>query len=471
MKHLGLTSIMAALAFVLMAAVPAAAQQSQHEQIVEYYGGEYDPDGLGQYVRSIVDRLEPHANLDRPIRYVTVLDTPIVNAFATPEGGVYVTRGIIALANSEDELAGVIGHEIAHVAEAHGDSRQGAALITGIIGLGLQVAGAGDWAMLGYNVGANLGLSSYSRGQEADADRLGVRYLHRAGYDPYALADFFWSMEAEADLQRRMSGQGTSSLAAMEFFSTHPNTEGRIESTHDRARRKGVAEGERPRIVEEYMARIDHMLYGDSEEQGFIRGQTFYHPDLDFQFTVPTGYRLRNSATAVNAQHSDGSNIRFDLGQTGNKRNLGDYLVRDFAQELGVQLYNAQTFTLDGRRAANARGTAVVNNRNVDVFVVAYDGGGDQVYRFVMSGPTGRSIAERGWYDTQDSFRRMSDYESAGLHAYRVETRRVRSGDTVENLAYLMAFDDFQVDRFRTLNGLRRNDTVSAGDWVKIVVE
>lgn len=462
-------AVVAALALMAATAMPAAAQQSQHDQIVEYYGGAYTENGIDDYVRGIVARLEPHANLQTPIRHVTVLNSPIVNAFATPEGGVYVTRGIVALANSEDELAGVIGHEIAHVAEGHGQSRQGMSLITGIIGLGMQVAGAGDLAMLGYNVGANLGLSSYSRTQEADSDRLGVRYLHRAGYDPYALADFFYSMQAEAELQQTLAGRGQNPIAAMEFFSTHPNTSGRIEATYDRARNKGIAEGAIARIIQPYMDRIDGILYGDGAEQGFIRGQSFYHPDLGFQFTVPNGYRLQNSASAVNASHQDGSRIRFDLGQNQRGRNLAQYVVGDFAQELEVQLYNPQSFTINGRAAANARGTATSGNNQVDVFAVAYDAGNGQVFRFVMSGPSGRNFDQRGWFDTQDSFRRFSGNDAENLHVHTVQTYRAQRGDTVERLSQRMAFNDYQVERFRALNGLRRNEAIAQGEWYKVV--
>ncbi len=466
-----ITKIVAAAVLSLGAALatPALAQQDQHQQIVEYYGGEYTANGIDQYVRSIVGRLEPHARLDRPIRHVTVLNSPIINAFATPQGGVYVTRGIVALANSEDELAGVIGHEIAHVAERHGESRQGLGLGAAIVGVIAQAAGVGELGMLGYNVGANLGLSSYGRNQEAESDRLGVSYLVRAGYDPFALHDFFYSMQAEAELQQTLTGQGQSPLAAMEFFSTHPNTEGRIEATYDRAARRGRQEGDVPRTIEAYMNRIDGILYGDGDEQGFIRGQAFYHPDLGFEFTVPNGYTLQNSASAVNASHQDGSHIRFDLAQNPNNKNLANYLVNDFASEFGVPMSNPQSFTVNGFAAANARGVTTINDRQVDVFAVVYDAGNGQVYRFVMNGPSGQNFDRRGWFDTQDSFRRFYGDDSKNLHAYSVQAYRAQRGDTVERLSQRMAFDDYRVERFRALNGLRRRDEISAGDWYKVV--
>ncbi len=486
MNHLGKLGSFCLAGLMAFAAPPVLGQQSQHEQIVEAYGGEYDPDGLGLYVRGIVDRLEPHADLDRPIRQVTVLNTPVVNAFATPEGGVYVTRGIMALANSEDELAGVIGHEIGHVSEAHGQGRQGVSIFAGVVGLALEAAGVGELGMLGYNVGANLGLSGYSRGQERDSDRLGVRYIHRAGYDPYALHDFFQSMRLNEQLGEQLAGS-QSFNPRMDFFSSHPNTEGRMEYVYDRAERKGVAPGEVPRTIDEYLNRIDGMLYGDDSNQGFVRGQSFIHPDLRFAYDVPQGYTIQNGTSSVVAFHQDGSNIYFDMAQLGNgqsaygqstygqssqrKGGLGRYIANTMSQELNTRISNIQEFRLNGVRAASGRGVVNQNNRQRELFVVVYEGDDNNVFRFVMTGPrNNRSFDQRGWIDTMGSFHRLSENEAADLYPLTIDVVHVQRGETVADLGARMAFDDFREERFRTLNGLRRNDTLEEGQRVKIVV-
>ncbi len=466
--ELAAAGFIAALTFT----APAHAQ-SQHQQIVEAYGGEYDPDGLGAYVRGIVDRLEPHADLRRPIQHVTVLNTPMVNAFATPEGGVYVTRGIVALANSEDELAGVIGHEIGHVAEGHGQQRQTVSIGAALLGLGLQAAGVGDLGLLGYNVAANLGLSSYSRGQERDSDRLGVRYIALAGYDPYALHDFFQSMLLNERLAQQLAGS-RSYTPPVEFFSTHPNTEGRMEYVYDRAARRDVAEGEVPRIVGDYFDRIEGMLYGDDSEQGFVRGRSFVHPDLRFAYEVPEDYTIQNGTSQVVAFHQDGSNIIFDMEQIGQarKNNLGGYLRNEVAQEVNAQVSNIQEFSINGVRAASGRAVVTQNRQTRNLFAVVFEGDGGSAFRFLMVGPRdGRSASQRGWIDTMDSFRRLSNSEAAELHPLTIGVVEVGRGETVADLATRMAFDDHQEARFRTLNGLRNNNTLREGQLVKIVVE
>ena len=468
-KIFGLLAVgaLAALAF----AGPVHAQ-GQHEQIVEAYGGAYTYNGVDEYVRDIVDRLEPHASLRRPIQHVTVLNTPMVNAFATPEGGVYVTRGIIALANSEDELAGVIGHEIAHVAEGHGGSRQSISIGAALLGLGLQAAGVGDLGLLGYNVAANLGLSSYSRGQERDSDRLGTRYIYRAGYDPYAMHDFFQSMLLNERLAQELAGS-QSYTPPVEFFSTHPNTQGRMEEVYDRAERRGVAEGEIPRTVDAYLYRIEGMLYGDDSEQGFVRGRSFIHPDLRFAYDVPQNYTIQNGTSQVVAFHQDGSNIIFDMAQVNSNRrsNLGNYLRNEASQEVEAQIQNVQEFRINGVRAASGRTVIRQDNQNRELFAVVFEGDGNNIFRFFMVGPRdGRSASQRGWVDTMDSFRRLSDSEAAEASALTIDIVQVQRGETVADLAARMAFDDHREARFRTLNGLRNNDTLQQGQLVKIVV-
>ncbi len=134
-----------------------------------------------------------------------MLDSPVVNAFALPGGYVYVTRGLMALVNDEAELAGVIGHEIGHVAARHSAQRQTAALGTSVLGavLGAVVGSSAVNQVVG--LGGQGFLASYSRDQEYEADMLGVRYLANAGYDPYAAADFLHSMNAQDQLEAKMA--------------------------------------------------------------------------------------------------------------------------------------------------------------------------------------------------------------------------------------------------------------------------
>lgn len=142
------------------------------------------------------------------------------------------------------------------------------------------------------------------------------------------------------------------------------------------------------------------------------------------------------------------------------------------ADELGTQLYDVQQFRLNGIRAASGSGVITQAGRSREAFVVVYEGDGDQLFRFVMTGPrNGRSYDQRGWIDTLDSFRRLDDHEVSHLQPLTIDIVRVRRGRRIADLANRMAFDDYQEERFRTLNGLRNRDTLRRGQLVKIVVD
>ncbi len=143
-----------------------------------------------------------------------VVDTDDVNAFAVPGGYLYVNRGLIEAAESESELAGVIGHEIGHVVGKH-SARQltqqyGLAILTQIA-LGEQ---PGMLAQLTAQIVSTGAITSYSRSMESEADAYGVRELYDAGIDPNGLATFFEKLKA------MRGGQGGGALE--QFFSTHP---------------------------------------------------------------------------------------------------------------------------------------------------------------------------------------------------------------------------------------------------------
>ncbi len=171
----------------------------QHPKIVAQFGGEYIKAGLNDFILDIVLRIvSVTEKKDIPWR-VTILNSPVVNAFALPGGYVYVTRGLLALANTEAEVAGVLAHEVGHVIARHGAQRQSRATGIGLLGaLAGILTQSGDVFRLGQTVGG-MYLAGYSRDQEFEADELGVKYLGRAGYPREAMAIFLARLQAHAE--------------------------------------------------------------------------------------------------------------------------------------------------------------------------------------------------------------------------------------------------------------------------------
>ena len=192
-----------------------------HPGILSDNGGVYRDERVNQYVNDLGQKLVANSELsDYPFTF-TVLDTPLVNAFALPGGYVYVTRGILSMVNSESALASVIGHEIGHVTARHSAKRYNNQMFTG---LGAMILGAasGDSAVANsLNQGAQAYLMSYSRNQEYQSDELGIRYSSGAGYDPYASSDMLSSLDADHKLQLILANRAGEPEKS-DFFSNLP---------------------------------------------------------------------------------------------------------------------------------------------------------------------------------------------------------------------------------------------------------
>jgi predicted Zn-dependent protease len=280
--------------------------REEHPKVMAQFGGAYNEGNLAAYVDSVGEQLKLKSELPNLDFTFTVLDSEVVNAFALPGGYVYISRGLLALANNEAELAGVMAHEIGHVTARHSAQRYSSAMAANLGTTGLAILGsiflgaeAGQSiAQAGQSISATY-LQSYSREHEFEADTLGVRYLARAGYDTRAMAGFLSSLEAFSALEARISGQ-PDPAERYNIMSTHPRTADRVIAATNAA--SGTpATGTRIE-AERYLRAIDGIVFGDSVEQGFVRGQTFAHKLLGFQFSVPDSFTLFNGAGAVVAR-------------------------------------------------------------------------------------------------------------------------------------------------------------------------
>jgi predicted Zn-dependent protease len=447
-----------------LSGIEQAIGESQHEQMVAQFGGVYEDEEVQAYVSSLGNFLAKTS--DRPdVDYTfTVLDSPVINAFALPGGYVYVTRGLMALAENEAQLAGVLAHEIGHVDARHGLNRVGAGIFGQIASLGLGLLLGEEAGQFG-NVLTNLGLSAYSREQEYDADVLGVKYLARAGYDPHAMAAFLENLQRHSRLEAEIAGQ-PGAADRFSLLATHPRTADRVEEAIDQA---GVQSVQDPMTAQDvYLGKLRGLLYGYSPEEGFVRGRTFLHPELRFAYTVPQGYRLLNGQNQVLAVNEEGARIVFDRARPDSPR-LVDYLQREWAGD-EIRLTDLQDFSVDGMPAATgvARIETPEGTRTLRLGAVRTPDG--PVYRFLFVGTGAQAEASAQTFRTTiSSFRMLSAEEAASLQPYRLTIHTVQGGETVESLARRMPYDDFPVERFRVLNGLGPEEQVRPGQTVKLV--
>jgi predicted Zn-dependent protease len=382
-----------------------------------------------------------------------------------PGGYVYITRGLMALANSEAELAGVVGHEIGHVTARHGAQQHGRSVLVGL-GAGILGAVIGDRGVAQMlNTGGGLILRGYSREQEFEADSLGLRYMTQAGYDPAGMASFLEHLHAKSKLDSALLGSGTDP-DERSLLSTHPRTIDRVQEARTAALGTGALGGRTEHAA--YLRGLDGMIYDDSPNQGLVRGQRFVHPKLRFEFTVPNDFMLLNGPTAVRARGPNGAVIVFDMAP----KPTGGTMLQYVRQQWGARLPLADLTALNVNGMETATGIARISASQgpFDLRLVAIRGRDNRIYRLLFGTPANDTARlNTALQRTTFSFREISEAEAAKEKPYRLHIYEARPGDTVARLAQWMPEGPQAEARFRVLNGLALGEEPAPGQLLKHV--
>ena len=264
------------------------------KQVVATIGLYPDP-GLQRYVQELGGRLAATSERKQLPWTFRVVDDPTVNAFALPGGFIYVTRGIMVHLNSEAELASVLGHEIGHVTARHSASQISRQQLAG---LGLAIGSLASSAIERYAGIASQALGvlflKFSRDDENEADRFGLRYVQRANYDPREMPHVFRLLDRLSTAQ-----EGGGRLP--EWLSTHPAPANRLERINQQI--STLEQDFSGAIInrEGYERRLDGMVFGMNPREGFFKRTEFYHPELRFRLSFPPGWNTFNGKQAVAA--------------------------------------------------------------------------------------------------------------------------------------------------------------------------
>jgi predicted Zn-dependent protease len=441
--------------------------REQHPEIVGEFGGDYDDPELRAYVNSLGRLLARTSELPNLDWHFTILDSSIVNAFALPGGYVYVTRGLLALADNEAELAGVLAHEIGHVTARHSAERYGQSVLGTAAALGVGILLGSEAAAQATSSAAQLAVLSYSRDQEFEADTLGVRYLARTGHDPNAMATFLRRLLGHSRYEAELAGR-PEAADAFDITQTHPRTADRVQRAIQQAGGRTI---DNPIVGRDiYLDKIDGMVFGDSPAQGYVRGQRFLHPELGFAFEVPEDFQLANTPKRVVAQNPNGAAILFDAAKKPSSAPMTRYLAEDWARD--VRLQDLQAIDVNGLEAATAWTRIDTSEGQADFRLVAIRLDRNAIYRFLFVTPsTLSSSLSASLRRTTYSFRRLNSQDADDLRPYRLDIYRVKSGDTQARIARRMPLGDQSLDQFQVLNGLRAGEPLRAGQRVKIVTE
>lgn len=430
----------------------------EHPRILDAFGGVYEDPQLETRLVAMLRQVIAASDEPGRVYRLTLLDSASVNAFALPGGYLYVTRGLLALANDEAEVAAVVAHEIGHVTRRHAIAREQevrtAALIDRVLTDVLSDPSAAQMAVLANGVS----LAQFSQNQELEADELGVRTIGRAGYDPFAAARFLETMAKFSVLDALPTEGGVPS-----FLSSHPSTPARIEAAVRLARQfgaPGIGETERDR----YLDAIDGIVFGEPTDEGVVRGRRFLHAGLGIAFEAPQGFRLDNTSLAVLGAHEDGRALRFDGVELRRGQGLEAYLQSGWIE--GLDASSIATERVNGLQVATAQAAA-----GGWVFEVAVFRVDDRVYRFIFANDRRTRAFTQAANTVVQSFRRMSTAERNSIEPLRIEVVTVVSGQSVASLARRMQAGGDGEALFRILNALEPGEGLRAGQRVKLVRE
>jgi len=430
--------------------------------------GFVDDAKLEAYVAQLGAKLAPFSPRQDVKYEFHAVDMEETNAFALPGGYVYVSRGLLALANTEDELAGVMGHEIGHVAARHSAQRQTRGQIAGIgtaiATLGVAILGGGELAQgVGQIVqtGAQGWLASYSRDQERQSDEIGQKLAAQAGYDPAALGRFLGALGREMELK-------TGEKREASFLDSHPSSAERERSALARAAslpRAAATPISRDRS--EFVRRTEGLLVGHDPSQGVFRDTLFLHPDLDFALKFPRDWQTQNSPEAVMAKPAQGNALiglmAVPKSEGADARSAARKLLDEAAQQ-GVPAEDGGEVRVGAARGYLVR-VLIKQNQLIERTSFAH---GDGVFALqAMS-----LQAEWGsWSDafvrTQQSFRRLNDDDRALITETHLALVRAKAGETLEQVSKRSG-NAWSAAETALYNGLRGDERLAAGFLVKV---
>jgi predicted Zn-dependent protease len=432
---------------------------------VEQEMGLLDDAALTGYADAIGQRLVKESPRHDLAHQFHVVDMNEPNAFALPGGYVYVTRGLLALVNTEDELAGVVGHEIGHVAARHTVqriSRQGPfALITNLVSgvtgffvpvVGNIVGGVGNFAQ-------SIVFSPYSRSQESQADEVGQEMAAKAGWDPVGLANFLNTLER----QETLLSDGPRKPS---FFDSHPATPDRVKNTTKHAKDlKTVSREPISPSRDAFLARLDGLVVGQRAANGIIKGGSYSHPDLNFFVQFPESWNVDNTPIQLASAPKDGDRaVVLSAVAEGNDPMEGARALEKAAKSSLPS--KPQPTTINGLPAARTQ----LGDRKLTIELtwIAHQG---KIYQIAGIAETRNFETVRPVFQAvTQSFRPLTQEERNNIREKRLRLVKAQGGETLSGLV-ARSHSAWKPNQVAVANGLTGSEPLLDGQMIKIAVE
>lgn len=439
----------------------ALGQQTDAEVTSTY--GVYPDSSLNEYVSTVGKKMAAVSHQPDLEFHFQVLDSPVVNAFAVPGGFVYMTRGILAYLNDEAELAGVMGHEIGHVTARHSAKMYSQAQMAQV---GLVLGAALSKTFRQFAGLAQAGLTvlflSFSREHERQADDLGVLYASKAGYDASRMSNMFIT------LQKLNPQSGRDGLPT--WLSTHPDPPGRIEAI-----KKAAAEWQQAnpgtRLAvnrNEYLARLDGLIFGEDPRQGYVQDGVFFHPQLTFQFPLPANWKVNNTASQVqmlSPKEDAAMLLTIARGQSP------DEAAETFVSQNKVNVVGSDSQTINGFLTRRLQFTLQTEEGNL-TGLAHFIQKADLVLMFLGYTESSRfNSYARVFSETLVGFKSLTDPARVNVASEKIKIIKVARTDTLANILKGYGYDEARQKQLAVMNAIELADKVPAGTLLKTIAK
>jgi predicted Zn-dependent protease len=446
---------------------------SESEQValeLEQTAGFVNDPELLAYIESVGNRIVTQGGRDEIDYRFEILDMQMPNALALPDGQIFISRGVLVLVNSEDELAGILAHEIAHVEEHHASARENFALVTSPIRLGTDIAG---WATglivpglgeaiveLGDST-TGLFLAPYNREQEREADRVGQSLAAAAGYRPDGLVNLLDTMAGAEALDAENAREAS-------WFDSHPATLERVDLTRKHA--GTLTPAVRPSSARDrsgVLAALEGLVVGVNPGKGFFDENWFVHPELAFVMAVPPDWEAINAAGFVGAKKPDEETfVMLALVARGSDPLEG---AKAASRKLEIDVVsNARLGILNGLQAARNQARITSADGEIEILELTWIAHGGLIYQVMGIAALERFEAvEDLMRMSAHSFRPLTNEERANILVVKVDVVEGRQGETIAELAERVG-TPWSVESISVVNRKPVGERLRAGELIKV---
>ncbi len=435
-------------------------------QVVATFGL-YENEALVNFLSAKADEMGKISHRPHLKYHVKVLDSPVINAFAVPGGYIYFTRGILAQFNNEAEMMGVLAHEMGHITARHtvvNQAKQTVAQIALIGGLMISK----DFAQFANEAmqGMQLLFLSFSRENEREADRLGVEYSSKIGYDAHEMAEFF-------NVLKKMQ-MGSSHAGVPTFMSTHPDPGDRYNAV----KRKADEWQDSLKLASykvntgSYLKLIDGIVYGEDPRQGYVEGNTFYHPEMRFMYPIPSGWKLINSPMQVQMVPEDQKALMvLSLSQQKTLEQAATSTI----EKLKLEVVNSRkasvnglpTIIVDSKQTNQDQQTGQTKTIKVISYFIEYNSAIYVFHGVALEEDFGRNA--RNFELTMANFNRLTNPAKINVEPQKITVKQVKRAGTLADAFRYYGVKQGEMNNLALLNNMELSDKVKSGQRIKII--